>query len=159
MGVEILEHRAAAGEALLVVSGRRADAGDQGLDPVRLGAAELAILEVDVVHDLGDVELDPEAAGFQVVVSGHSHRPSVTGRAGVLYVNPGSVGISYDRHADPLVLRPLAEWALLTITDGTVAVEFRQVQYAVEDVRDAAKRSGRPYADEWAAQWPATPRP
>ena len=31
--------------------------------------------------------------------------------------------------------------------------------YAVEDVRDAAKRSGRPYADEWADQWPATPRP
>ena len=34
--------------------------------------------------------------------------------------------------------------ALVTIADGTVAVEFRQVPYAVEDVRDAAKRSGRP---------------
>jgi predicted phosphodiesterase len=51
------------------------------------------------------------------------------------------------------------EWALVTAADGTIAVEFRQVPYAVEDVRDAAKRSGRPYADEWAAQWPATPRP
>ena len=58
---------------------------------------ETAVLQVGavriyVVHDLGDVERDPEAAGFQVVVSGHSHRPSVTERAGVLYVNPGSAG-------------------------------------------------------------------
>ena len=70
-----------------------------------------------------------------------------------LYVNPGSVGISYDRHADPPVLRPLAEWALVTVAEGTVAVEFRQVPYAIADVQAAAKRSGRPYADEWAAQW------
>src|SRR4051794_1697893 len=54
VGVKVLEHRAAAGEALLVVAGRGADAGDQGLDPVRLEAAKLAVLEVDVVHDLGD---------------------------------------------------------------------------------------------------------
>jgi hypothetical protein len=39
-----------------------------------------------------------------------------------------------------------------------VAVEFRPVPYAVEEVQAAAKRSGRPYADEWAAQWSATPR-
>ena len=45
-----------------------------------------------VVHDIGGLELDPVAAGFRVVVSGHSHRPSVTERAGVLYVNPGSAG-------------------------------------------------------------------
>jgi predicted phosphodiesterase len=77
-----------------------------------------------------------------------------------LYVNPGSVGISYDRHAaEPAALRPLAEWALVTIADGTVAVEFRQVPYSAEDVRAATKRSGRPYADEWAAQWGASSRP
>jgi uncharacterized protein len=45
-----------------------------------------------VVHDLGELDLDPAAAGFQVVVSGHSHRPSVVERDGVLYVNPGSAG-------------------------------------------------------------------
>jgi len=44
------------------------------------------------VHDLGELDLDPAAAGFQVVVSGHSHRPSVVEREGVLYVNPGSAG-------------------------------------------------------------------
>ena len=45
-----------------------------------------------IVHDLGELALDPAAAGFQVVVSGHSHRPSVVERDGVLYVNPGSAG-------------------------------------------------------------------
>jgi uncharacterized protein len=45
-----------------------------------------------VVHDIAALDLDPVAAGFQVVVSGHSHRPSVTQREGVLYVNPGSSG-------------------------------------------------------------------
>ena len=45
-----------------------------------------------VVHNLAELDLDPMAAGFQVVVSGHSHRPSVEARDGVLYVNPGSSG-------------------------------------------------------------------
>jgi putative phosphoesterase len=45
-----------------------------------------------IVHDVAELDLDPVAAGFQVVVSGHSHRPSVRERDGVLYVNPGSSG-------------------------------------------------------------------
>jgi hypothetical protein len=45
-----------------------------------------------VIHDLGDLDLDPAAAGLQAVISGHSHRPSVERRAGVLYLNPGSAG-------------------------------------------------------------------
>jgi predicted phosphodiesterase len=94
-----------------------------------------------------------------LLAGGHTHLQWTRQIGDALYVNPGSVGISYDRHEDPPVLRPLAEWALVTVADDTIAVEFRQVPYAVEDVEDAAKRSGRPYADEWAAQWPATPRP
>lgn len=45
-----------------------------------------------VLHDLHELNLDPVAAGFRVVVSGHSHRPSIEERHGVLYVNPGSAG-------------------------------------------------------------------
>jgi putative phosphoesterase len=47
---------------------------------------------VYVVHDLYDLDLDPAAAGFDVVVSGHSHRPSVEQKNGVMYLNPGSAG-------------------------------------------------------------------
>ena len=47
---------------------------------------------VYVLHDLHQLDLDPAAAGFQVVVSGHSHKPSRTEHGGVLYLNPGSAG-------------------------------------------------------------------
>jgi uncharacterized protein len=45
-----------------------------------------------VIHDLNALDLDPAAAGFRVVVSGHSHRPSSRWRDEVLYINPGSAG-------------------------------------------------------------------
>jgi putative phosphoesterase len=45
-----------------------------------------------VIHDLKELDIDPVGADVQVVVSGHSHQPSVSRRDGVLYVNPGSAG-------------------------------------------------------------------
>ena len=45
-----------------------------------------------VLHDLHELDLDPQAAGFGVVVSGHSHKPDSVERGGVLFVNPGSAG-------------------------------------------------------------------
>ena len=47
---------------------------------------------VYAIHDLAGIDIDPGAAGVQVVVSGHSHRPAIEERDGVLYVNPGSAG-------------------------------------------------------------------
>ena len=45
-----------------------------------------------VIHDLSELDIDPEAAGVRVVVSGHSHKPRVELRGTVLFVNPGSAG-------------------------------------------------------------------
>jgi uncharacterized protein len=45
-----------------------------------------------VLHDINDLDIDLAALGVQIVVSGHSHKPSQTERAGVLYINPGSAG-------------------------------------------------------------------
>ena len=45
-----------------------------------------------VLHDLNTLDLDPVAAGFQVVISGHSHIPKNEERDGVLFLNPGSAG-------------------------------------------------------------------
>ena len=87
-----------------------------------------------------------------LLAGGHTHLQWTRRIGDALYVNPGSVGVSYDRHTDPPILRPVAEWALVTVADGAVGVEFRQVPYPVEDFRAAAERSGRPYADEHAAQ-------
>jgi putative phosphoesterase len=54
-----------------------------------LRIAGIAIL---MVHDLATLKFDPVAHGVRVVVSGHSHRPLIERRQGVLYVNPGSAG-------------------------------------------------------------------
>jgi predicted phosphodiesterase len=53
---------------------------------------EIADAIIYVVHDVAQLDVDPVAAGFRAVVSGHSHRPAVRDRNGVLYVNPGSAG-------------------------------------------------------------------
>ena len=45
-----------------------------------------------IIHNVRELDCDPVARGFQVVVSGHSHKPSVSTRDGVLFVNPGSAG-------------------------------------------------------------------
>jgi putative phosphoesterase len=45
-----------------------------------------------VLHDLNELDLDPAAAGFAAVVSGHSHQPKKYKRSGALYINPGSAG-------------------------------------------------------------------
>ena len=45
-----------------------------------------------VLHDIGDLDLDPAIADVDIVVSGHSHKPSQSFRSGVLYINPGSAG-------------------------------------------------------------------
>jgi len=53
---------------------------------------EVGDISIYVLHDLAQLDLKPEAAGFRVVVSGHSHVPKQETRKGVLYFNPGSAG-------------------------------------------------------------------
>jgi putative phosphoesterase len=68
---------------------------DRGAWAERLSATELIQIDavrIYVIHDLAELDLDPQAAGIRVVVSGHSHKPSIDDRDGVLYVNPGSAG-------------------------------------------------------------------
>ena len=45
-----------------------------------------------VLHDLNTLDLDPVAAGFNAVISGHSHIPKIEEQNGVLFLNPGSAG-------------------------------------------------------------------
>ncbi|MEO5690196.1 MAG: metallophosphoesterase family protein [Burkholderiaceae bacterium] len=49
-------------------------------------------ITLHVLHDLAELAIDPGAAGVDIVVTGHSHRPMIERRSGVLYVNPGSAG-------------------------------------------------------------------
>ncbi len=45
-----------------------------------------------VLHDLNALDLDPAAAGFNVVIYGHSHIPRIEERNGIIFLNPGSAG-------------------------------------------------------------------
>jgi uncharacterized protein len=54
--------------------------------------AEAGSATIYVLHNIQELDLDPLAAGFQMVVSGHSHKPSKLEREGVIYLNPGSAG-------------------------------------------------------------------
>ncbi|SEA35683.1 metallophosphoesterase family protein [Paraburkholderia sartisoli] len=45
-----------------------------------------------VVHDIADIKSDPREDGIGVVITGHSHKPLIDTRDGVLYLNPGSAG-------------------------------------------------------------------
>jgi putative phosphoesterase len=53
---------------------------------------EIEQVGVYVLHDLGELDLVPEANGIKVVVSGHTHQPAIREKNGVLFVNPGSAG-------------------------------------------------------------------
>ncbi len=60
--------------------------------PAERDATESPRLLAYLLHDLEHLDLDPAAAGLRVVVYGHTHRPAVDTRGGVLYLNPGAAG-------------------------------------------------------------------
>ena len=84
-------------EALAAIAPLTAVRGnnDHGAWAERLPATALLPLGdvlLYAIHDLAEIDLDPLAAGVHAVVSGHSHKPLVRTRDGVVYVNPGSAG-------------------------------------------------------------------
>lgn len=68
------------------------DGGPWAAELPNTDIVQACTLSIYVLHDVHQLGLDPAAAGLDVVVSGHSHKPSVSKRNGVLFVNPGSAG-------------------------------------------------------------------
>lgn len=77
---------------------------------------EVGDMHFFVIHDIGMLNLDPKAAGFNAVIYGHSHVPKEEWRDGVLYFNPGSAGPK--RFRLPICL------GRMKITDGDIDVEL-----------------------------------
>jgi len=82
-------------------------------------ALELGGVSVYVLHDVSQLDLKPEAAGFHVVISGHSHVPKCETRNGVLFFNPGSAG--------PRRFKLPVSVGALTIVDGRARAEIVEV--------------------------------
>ena len=76
-----------------------------------------------LVHSVHDLDIHPVAAGVAVVVSGHSHQPSMEERNGVLYLNPGSAG--QRRFNLPVTV------ALVEIAEAAEEIEARIVPLAI----------------------------
>jgi len=83
-----------------------------------------------VLHDRHEMDLDPAAAGFRVVVSGHTHAPALEGEE-VLYVNPGAAG--------PSRFNQLVTVARLHIRGNTVEPEVLRVGSAAPTVEMTGK--------------------
>lgn len=81
---------------------------------------ELGGVRFHVLHDLKELALDPVVQRIQVVVAGHSHKPAVYSRNGVLFVNPGSAGPR--RFSLPVSV------ALLDLTGGAPHAEIRVLE-------------------------------
>ena len=84
-------------DALRAIAPVRAVRGNNDRGPWASALPADAVIELGphrlyVIHDVGELAIDPEAAGFAAVLFGHSHRPSVERRRGLLWINPGSAG-------------------------------------------------------------------
>lgn len=95
--------------------------GNVDTDEWALALPECEVIEtqaatVYVLHDVHALDLDPVAAGFDIIISGHSHKPDKTLRDGVLFLNPGSAGPR--RFSLPVTL------ARLNMSSRSFGVEF-----------------------------------
>ncbi len=77
---------------------------------------EIAGISIYILHDLARLDVKPEAAGFRIVISGHSHVPKQETRAGVLYFNPGSAG--------PRRFKLPVSVGRITISEGKIEAEI-----------------------------------
>ena len=76
-------------------------------------------VRIYAVHDIEKLDIDPRAAGVNVVVFGHSHRPGIEHRDGVMYLNPGSAGPR--RFNLPVTI------ARLTIENGNATADIVEI--------------------------------
>jgi putative phosphoesterase len=88
--------------------------------------AAIGGISIYVLHDLAQLDLKPEAAGFNVVISGHSHVPKQETKNGVLYLNPGSAG--------PRRFKLPVSVARLVIREGKIAAEILSLKVGHIDV-------------------------
>jgi uncharacterized protein len=86
---------------------------------------EAAGVSIYMLHDIRELDLNPAAAGFRVVIYGHSHEPKIEEKNSVLYFNPGSAG---PRRFD------------LPITVGRLSIHEGKVQAEVVELEPPKQR-------------------
>ena len=87
--------------------------------PIRLPATAIVDIcgqRLYIVHDIAHLDVDPVADGIAAIIAGHSHKPAVTEKDGVLFLNPGSAGPR--RFTLPIAV------AKMFVGDGAVRAEI-----------------------------------
>lgn len=87
---EVLEKLRAIAPVIAVRGNNDREAWAQEIPEVEMVKVGSVLLYV--LHDVKELDLEPASAGFSAVISGHSHRPSLTELRGVRFINPGSAG-------------------------------------------------------------------
>lgn len=114
---EILGHLADIAPVTAVRGNNDMDSWAAGLPETQL--FDMGNLKIFLIHDAKEIETDLHAAGVRIVIAGHSHRPLVETRDGILFINPGSAGPR--RFSLPISL------ALLEIRNGVPQAAIRRL--------------------------------
>jgi predicted phosphodiesterase len=109
-----------------------------------------------IVATTPDNEVAEMLAGYDapILIGGHTHLQMVRRYEGALLLNPGSVGMPFERWSpEDVKIAPRAEYAVLTASDGRLAVDLRRIGYDVEAHLRRGLESDMPHPDWWAASW------
>ena len=88
---EVLDQLRTVAPIVIAVRGNN-DKGDWANEIPESEVTHVGGVSIYMLHDLNELDLRPPPGSVQVVISGHSHRPSIVRRDGILFVNPGSAG-------------------------------------------------------------------
>lgn len=98
-------------------------------------------------------ELREQAPAKPVWIGGHTHKPLLRTLEGWTLLNPGSVGLPYEKRGEVYVNLAYAEYLLLDKLEGGWQPTFRRVFYDVQDIQTAVMQSGMPHAHWVAGSW------
>lgn len=104
-----------------------------------------------------DNELASILAGIRanVMAGGHTHTQMLRRYGDLVLINPGSVGLPYERETDSDNVRNPAwsEYAIVDYLDGHLSIDFKRVPFDARQVVKAAYESGMPHAGWWTKDW------
>jgi putative phosphoesterase len=111
-----------------------------------------------ITWETPEAQLEQYQAGLatRLLAGGHTHAQMLRRCREYTWINPGSVGLCYERRSDGSDHNvPRAEYALLDWRDAAASVTFRRVLLDLDAVRQAALRSDMPHSEWWASEWTA----
>jgi len=110
-----------------------------------------------IVSTTPEEELERLLSGFSatVMAGGHTHAQMLRRHRDMVFINPGSVGLSFERarHADQTRNPPWAEYGLVGWENGCLNIELRRVPFDVDVMIRAARDSGLPHLEWWVKNW------